>query len=314
MTNTARPLMFFGTTNLDFCFSVSHLPCAGESVMGSLSQYAGGKGANQAVAAAKLGFETHFYSRLGDDESGKFLLRALKDAGVKSDAIEIASGERSGSALVAVDALGRNQIIIDPGANRHISVESIQRGASLIPDDAVVVAEMGLSLPALEHLFSLKSEHSFTLIFNPAPVQAGLSHDAWSAVDVVTPNAVEACELTGIDVKDRRTAELAANALLELGPRAALITMGEQGAYYADAQQRFEVPAFAVRAIDTTGAGDAFNGAFAAGVASRLPMRTAIRRAMATAAISVTRCGAQIAMPTLKELEEFLHSTMSLEV
>lgn len=314
MTIKARPLMFFGTTNLDLCFTVDRLPCAGETVMGTLAKYAGGKGANQAVAAARLGLETRFFSRLGDDEAGKFLLRSLRESGVDLDAIEIAAGERSGSALVAVGADGCNQIIIDPGANRHISVESIRHGASFIPRDAIVVAEMGLSLHALEYLFSLKQERSFTLIFNPAPVQPGLSREAWEAVDIVTPNAVEAFELTGMEVVDEQTAKRAASALLKLGPRAAVITMGEQGSYYADAEQAFVMPAFTVRAVDTTGAGDAFNGALAAGVAMNLPIRSAVRRAMAVAAISVTRCGAQIAMPTSYEVDDFLQSTMSLEI
>jgi ribokinase len=308
-----RPLMFFGTTNLDLCFTVERLPTAGETVMGTLVRYAGGKGANQAVAAARLGAEPQFFTRVGDDDSGQFLLRSLKQAGVNLDAVEIAVGEPSGSALVAVGADGSNQIIIDPGANRHISVESIRRGAGFISQNAVLVAEMGLPLPALEYLFALKSELSFTLIFNPAPVQAGLSRGAWQAVDIVTPNAAEASQLTSIEVVDHEAAARAATALLELGPRAVVITLGERGCYYADAEQSFEIPAFPVLAVDTTGAGDAFTGGLAAAVAMGLPIRDAIRRAVAVAALSVTRRGAQLAMPTARETDDFLQLTMPLE-
>jgi ribokinase len=313
MNLTLRPLMFFGTTNLDLCFEVERLPTAGESVMGTLARYAGGKGANQAVAAARLGAAPRFFTRIGDDEAGAFLLRSLEEAGVVVDAVEVAADEPSGSALVAVDHDGSNMVIIDPGANRHITVGSIRHGAGFISRDAVVVAEMGLPLPALEYLFSLKREVPFTLVFNPAPVQSGMSREAWRAVDIVTPNAAEASELTGIRVVDDETARNAATALLELGPRAVVITLGELGSWYADTEQSFRMPAFPVRAVDTTGAGDAFTGGLAAAVAMGLPIRSAISRAMAVAAISVTRHGAQIAMPTAREVDDFLQPTTSLE-
>ncbi|MEX3953376.1 ribokinase [Paraburkholderia sp. EG287A] len=313
MNATPRPLMFFGTTNLDLCFEVEHLPAAGESVMGTLARYAGGKGANQAVAAARLGAAPRFFTRIGGDEAGDFLLRSLEEAGVIVDAVEIASGEPSGSALVAVGNDGSNVVIIDPGANRHITVASISHGASFISRDTVVVAEMGLPLPALEYLFSLKREVPFTLVFNPAPVQSGMSRDAWRAVDIVTPNAAEASELTGIHVVDDKTARSAATALLELGPRAVVITLGEQGSWYADIEQSFGMPAFPVQAVDTTGAGDAFTGGLAAAIAMGRPIRSAICRAMAVAAISVTRHGAQIAMPSAREVDDFLQPIMSLE-
>jgi ribokinase len=308
-----RPLMFFGTTNIDLCFEVERLPTAGESVMGTLTRYAGGKGANQAVAAARLGASPRFFTRIGDDDAGEFLLRSLADAGVIVDAVEIAAAEPSGSALVAVGSDGSNQVIIDPGANRHVTAASIRHGARFVSRDTVVVAEMGLPLPALEYLFSLKREIPFTLVFNPAPVQPGMSQDAWRAVDVITPNAAEASELTGIHILDEETAREAATAVLDLGPRAVVITLGDQGSWYADSEQSFGMPAFPVQAVDTTGAGDAFTGGLAAAIAMGLPIRGAIRRAMAVAAISVTRHGAQIAMPTAREVEDFLQPTMSLE-
>ena len=202
MSVRPRPLMFFGTTNLDLCFTVERLPTTGETVIGALSRHAGGKGANQAVAAALQGVSTLFFTRIGDDDAGTFLLNRLQSAGVSTEAIEIAPGEVSGSAMVAVGDDGSNLIIIDPGANRRIPADSIARAANFIRSGSVVVAEMGLPIESLEYLCAIKREREFELIFNPAPVQPGLSRRAWGAIDVVTPNQSEAFELTAIEVRD----------------------------------------------------------------------------------------------------------------
>lgn len=175
------PLFFFGTTNLDLCFNVERLPTPGESVMGAQVRHPGGKGANQAIAAARLGLAPRFYTRLGNDEAGTVLRAALTAAGVKPDAIEIAAGEPSGSALVVVDDQGGNMIVIDPGANLNITSEMVAQAARMMDPGSIVVAEMGLPASALETLFALKDELGFSLIFNPAPVRPGLSAEAWTA-------------------------------------------------------------------------------------------------------------------------------------
>ncbi|OKO81845.1 ribokinase [Bradyrhizobium sp. NAS96.2] len=311
---TARPLMFFGTTNLDFCFNVERLPIPGESLMGTLTRHAGGKGANQAVAAARLGLKTHFYTRLGDDDVGRSLLQSLREAGVCTEAIGIAPGEVSGSALVMVGDDGSNMIVIDPGANLNVTADMVQSAAEFIEPDAIVVAEMGLPIPALNRLFEIKADKSFELIFNPAPVRPGLSSKAWRSVDFVTPNQRETFELTGIEVTDFDSAAHAAVRLLDLGPAAALITLGAKGAYYADAKRSFALPAFPVKVVDTTAAGDAFNGAFAASLAQGLPLRDAVKRALAVAALCVTRRGAQSSMPTAEAVDEFLKSQAIVEL
>jgi ribokinase len=309
-----RSLMFFGTTNLDLCFNVDRLPTPGESLIGTLTRNPGGKGANQAVAAARLGLRPRFYTRLGDDDVGRSLLQSLIDAGVCADAIEICPQEVSGSALVMVGDDGSNMIVIDPGANLNVTPEMIESAAEFIERDAIVVVEMGMPIPALNRLFEMKSDKGFELIFNPAPVLPGLSSAAWRSVDFVTPNQTEAFELTGIEVNDFDSAAGAAARLLALGPRAALITLGAQGAYYADAETSFALRAFPVKAIDTTAAGDAFNGAFAASLAQGLPLREAVRQALAVAALCVTRRGAQSAMPSAQAVEEFLMSQTILEM
>lgn len=172
--------MFFGTTNLDLCFNVERLPTPGESLMGTLTRHPGGKGANQAVAAARLGLRPHFYTRLGDDDAGHWLLQSLTEAGVCADAIKIAPGEVSGSALVMVGDDGTNMIVIDPGANLNVTPQMIENAAEFIQHNAIVVAEMGMPIGALNRLFELKQDKGFELIFNPAPVRSGLPSTAWS--------------------------------------------------------------------------------------------------------------------------------------
>ncbi len=308
------PLIFFGTTNLDLCFNVERLPTPGESLIGSLVRHPGGKGANQAVAAARLGLKPKLFTRLGDDDAGGVLIASLMTAGVVTDAVQIAKEEVSGSALVMVGDDGGNMIVIDPGANANVTPELINKAAAHIEPNSIVVAEMGLPIDALEQLFSLKTQLEFRLIFNPAPVRPGLSRVAWSAVDFVTPNESEAYELTGIEIDSQEAAAQAASALLALGPKAALITLGERGAYYADGTQTFFVPAFPVVVVDTTAAGDAFNGGFAAALATGVPVREAVRQAMAVAALCVTRRGAQPSMPTATEVDDFLNHKTLLEI
>ncbi|MBZ9605547.1 ribokinase [Phyllobacterium chamaecytisi] len=311
---SATPVIFFGTTNLDLCFNVERLPTPGESLIGSLVRHPGGKGANQAVAAARLGLKPKLFTRIGDDEAGSVLMDSLLNAGVVTDAVQIARGEVSGSALVMVGDDGGNMIVIDPGANANVTPEIIDDAAVHIERGSIVVAEMGLPISALERLFSLKPRLGFQLIFNPAPVRQGLSRETWSQVDFVTPNESEAFELTGIEITSMEAAAQAASALLGLGPRAALITLGERGAIYVDSTQTFLVPAFPVVVVDTTAAGDAFNGGFAAALSRGVPIRDAVRQAMAVAALCVTRRGAQQSMPTAAEVDEFLNHKTLLEL
>ncbi|RWI16598.1 ribokinase [Mesorhizobium sp.] len=311
---TMRPLMFFGTTNLDLCFNVDRLPTPGETLIGTLARNPGGKGANQAVAAARLGLQPYFYTRLGDDEAGRQLFLSLTKAGVRTDAVEICQGEPSGSAMVMVGDDGANMIVIDPGANLNATALTIDRAAAFIEPHAIVVAEMGIPVAALERLFELKAEKNFELIFNPAPVRPGLSAKAWASIDYLTPNQSETFELTGVEVLDFDSAANAAEKLLKFGPRAVLITLGAGGAYYCDESRSFGLPAFPVKVVDTTGAGDAFNGAFAAFLSQGRAVRDAVRGAMAVAALCVSRRGAQDSMPTAETVDVFLNQQTVLEL
>ncbi len=311
---TTKSLMFFGTTNLDLSFNVERLPTPGESLMGTLVRHPGGKGANQAVAAAKLGCRPKFFTRVGNDDAGSILRQSLEDAGVLLDAVQTAEEEPTGTAMIIVGDDGGNMIVIDAGANANVTGELIDAVHGHIEPGAIVVAEMGLPVVALEALFALKARIGFTLVFNPAPVRPGLSQEAWSQVDYVTPNESEAYELTGIEIECIDTARQAAKAILAMGPKAVLITLGGRGAYFVDATQSFHVPAFPVIVVDTTAAGDAFNGGFAVALARGVPIRDAVRQAMAVAALCVTKRGAQPSMPTAEAVDEFLNHKTLLEI
>lgn len=308
-----KPLFFFGTCNLDYVLSVDRLPRSGGTVVGSFAQHPGGKGANQAVAAGRLGMSPRFFTKLGDDAAGHILLKSLSAAGVMTDSVEMVPGKRSGVAMIMVDATAANFIGIDPGENLAVSTADIARAATSLEPDSIVVAEMGLPTRALEDIFALKRKHGFFLIFNPAPVRAGLSAEAWHAVDIATPNETEAFELTGIDVVDAASATAAAHAVRELGPRAVAVTMGASGVVYVDAHRVLRIPSFEVDAVDTTAAGDAFNGGLAVALAREMPISEALRYAMAVAALSVTCHGAQESMPSAAQVASFLKLAANAE-
>lgn len=306
-----RDLIVFGTCNLDLCLATERLPAPGASVIGTLRRFAGGKGANQAVAAARLGGSPLFYTRVGDDEAGAFLRRSLTEAGVRLDAVKTVPGVSSGTALIMVDHEGTNIIGIAPGANSEVAPADIDAAFALVASGGIVVVEMGLPLAALAHIFARSHERGDILIFNPAPVTGEISHEDWQRVHLITPNATEAEQLTGVRIAAPADAAAAAERLLAMGVRAAAVTLGEGGVLLADRTTTEHFPAFPVHAVDTTAAGDAFNGALALMLAEGRPMAEAIRAAMATAAICVTRPGAQGSMPTRAEVDDFLVSRVS---
>lgn len=304
-TISQRPLLFLGTSNLDIvCFS-SDLPVRGESVMGTIERFAGGKAANQAVCAGRLGAQPLFATLLGDDEAGAALRHSFAKSGVRNGALMDAPGMASGRALIFVSESGDNLIGIDAGANLDFGPEHVDRALGLLLERAVLVAEMGLPDAAFRHIFRNKGEHF--LIFNPAPVTGPLSADDCSTIDVITPNEIEAEALTGIQITSPEKACAAARMLVERGCRSVIITLGHEGVVYVSGETELAIPAFQVEAVDTTAAGDAFNGGLATSIARGMPMEAAIRFAMAVAALSVTRKGAQSSMPNAHEVLEFLN-------
>ena len=299
-----RPLIFIGTTNLDINFYSTALPSVGQSLIGTTEEFAGGKGANQAVAAARLGAMPYFATMLGEDSAADSLMRNLAEFGVQTNKICKKPGSRSGKALILVANDGTNMMGIDVGANEEFSPDDILMALKDVPEDAVMVVEMGLPLDTCRAAFENKKNR--TLIFNPAPVRAQLTAADCKLIDIITLNETEAEELSGLHVSSIDQAFDAAMRLHNNGIAAVAITLGANGVVYLDAKQRIHQKAFPVDAIDTTAAGDAFNGALAVAVARGMEIEDSLCFASATASLCVTRKGAQTSMPTEQEVRHFM--------
>jgi ribokinase len=313
-STATKPIVVVGTCNLDFALLTDHLPANGETVLGDLQIAGGGKAANQAVAAARLGGEVSFVTRVGDDANGEVLLDGLRGDGVGVDSVTTVEGGDSGTALIFVDNKGQVMIGVAEGVNRHMEPGDLDRCEALGSADAVVLAEMGIPLAVIEALGERQAQVGFRFIFNPAPVVGELSEGCWRAIDIITPNETEAEALTGIAVTDDESALAAARALVERGARVGVVTLGERGVAYATAEDAARMPAFEVEAVDTTSASDSFSGGLAVALQRGDSLEDALRYGQAVAALCVTRGGAQTSLPTAAEVDEFLAGQTSPSV
>ena len=297
-----------GSANVDFTVALPRLPRVGETVSaGSLLVNRGGKGANQAVAARRLGADVRMIGCVGDDDSGGEIRRALLEQGIGADGLVTTPEAATGTALIFVDPQGRNQIGVAPGANHRLTVEMARRGEDAIAWAEVVLCQLEVPVPVVRWALETARQHGAITVLNPAPVQE-LSDELLSLVDYLTPNEGEATALTGTDVTDLDTVRRAAARLVERGAGAVVVTLGEQGALVCDGGSAVHFEAFPVEAVDTTGAGDAFNGALAVGLAAGGSLEQVIPLASAAGALTCTRRGAQAALPTRADVERFLHS------
>ena len=287
-----------GSANVDFTVALPRLPGPGETVTeGTLLVARGGKGANQAVAARRLGAEVRLLGCVGDDASGREVCQALADEGIGVAALVTTAEAATGTALIVVDAQGRNQIAVAPGANRALTLADVDRRAMDFAWAEVVVCSLEVPLATARRALECARRHGAQTILNPAPLpDRGL--DFLALADYVTPNEGEAARLTGVAVTDLDEAGRAAAAVRALGATHAVVTLGGRGALADGPAGRLHSPAFEVAVVDTTGAGDAFNGALAVALAERRDLADALRFANATAALACTRRGAQPSMPT----------------
>jgi len=262
----------------------------------------GGKGANQAVAAAKLGGDVVFVAKVGDDIFGQEAVQGFKNEGINTDYVVVDSENPSGVATIIVDDQGENCIAVASGANSTLSPADIDRAASQIEEASVLLMQLETPVPTIEHAASLGKKAGKTVILNPAPAQP-LSDSLLAQLDVITPNETEAEILTGVKVETTNDAEKAARALRDKGIGVVILTLGSRGAFVLSESFVGLVPAPKVDAVDTTAAGDTFNGALAVGLANGQAIEDAVAFANKAAAISVTRLGAQASTPRLEELE-----------
>ncbi|HEX9127407.1 MAG TPA: ribokinase [Methylomirabilota bacterium] len=297
-----------GSANVDYTVALPRLPSPGETVSGgTLLVNLGGKGANQAVAARRLGGEVRMIGCVGDDADGRRIAESLAAAGIGVEGLLASRDAATGTALIMVDAVGRNQIAVAPGANHRLTVEMAAAHAASIAWADVIACQLETPLPVVRWALAEARRHDVATILNPAPIQP-LDEDILALVDFLTPNEHEAALLTGLAVDSLESARDAAGRLLASGAGAVLVTLGERGALACYDDNAAHFPAFPVKTVDTTAAGDAFNGALAIGLAAGGTLEQAIPLASAAAALACTKRGAQDSLPGRAEVEAFLRS------
>jgi ribokinase len=301
-------VLVVGSSNTDMVVRVPRLPGPGETVLGgTFALAAGGKGANQAVAAARAGGEVTFIARLGDDLFGEQALAGFAADGLDTRFVTQTPGLASGVALIAVDDRGENSIAVASGANALLSVEDVVRAEESFAAADIVLIQLESPLDAVTAAVRLAGEKRVPVLLNPAPACA-LDDGLLRRVAILTPNEHEAAVLTGLRVESGTDLRHAAVRLRKRGPGTVIMTLGARGVFVADENFEGPLPAFTVHPVDTTAAGDVFNGALAVALAEKTALGKAIRFAQAAAAISVTRPGAQPSAPTRAEIDAFLAS------
>ncbi len=299
-------LVVVGSLNMDLVVRAPHLPLPGETILGrDFLTAPGGKGANQTVAAAKLGATVRMIGRVGGDDFGRALRANLRAAGADDTYVSTEDSTATGIAIIEVEDSGQNTIVVAPGANAHVTRADVDAARSIIASSKAVIAQLEIPLDTVLHVLNVARAAKVLTILNPAPAQP-LSTEILSLVDLLIPNETEAAQLTGIEVSDDASAEQAARQLRERGARTVVITLGERGSLVLDERGTRRSPSFKIKAIDTTAAGDAFVGALATAYATHGDIEVALREANAAGALAATKLGAQPSLPTRAELDDFL--------
>lgn len=296
-------IIVIGSSNTDMVVKTNKFPVPGETILGGeFFMFSGGKGANQAVAAARMGSEVTLICKTGNDIFGQRAIEEFKKEGIITKYIGTDLQKASGTALILVDEKGENEIVVAPGANETLTELDIEAANDAIENAELILLQ--LEIPVASVLYAAKKgfELGKKVILNPAPAHQ-LPGELFAYLYLVTPNETEAEILTGIKVTDRKTAADAAEKLLNMGVQNAIITMGAEGAFFKNNNLEMLVPSPKVNAVDTTAAGDVFNGVLAACITSGKDWQAAISTACKAASISVTRMGAQASMPYLHEID-----------
>ncbi len=296
-------IVVVGSSNTDLVIKTRSIPRPGETVLGgSFLMAAGGKGANQAVAAARLGADVTFVARIGSDAFGDAALVRLAAEGIRTELIAREDQPASGVALIIVDEQAENAIAVAPGANSLLSVHDVEQAKDTIRAADVLLLQLETPLDTVRYAARLAREADVPVILNPAPAQP-LDQAMLACVTVLTPNRAEATLLSGIEVVDDATGRAAAHALLGMGVLHVVITLGAAGALRIDQGEEDRIAGMVVDALDTTAAGDAFNGALAVALGAGDSMRQAVRFATVAGALATTQMGAQPSLPTREAVE-----------
>lgn len=303
-----------GSSNTDMVVQVPHIPAPGETVLGGeFIMAAGGKGANQAVAAARLGAQVTLVARVGRDVFGERALAGFRQEGIDIQHIAVDPEAASGVALIFVDASGENSIAVAPGANARLTPQDVQQAKEVIEAADVLLLQLETPLETVRQAAEIAQRAGVRVVLNPAPAQP-LPADVLALVDVLTPNEGEVSLLARRQIAQTTTladAEASARCLIEQGVKVVIVTLGARGALIVTPGFQQLVPGFAVDVVDTTAAGDAFNGGLAVALADGKSLAEAVRFANACGALAATKMGAQPSLPTANEVARFLAANLT---
>ncbi|RMH12282.1 MAG: ribokinase [Planctomycetota bacterium] len=299
----AARVCIVGSINMDLVVRTPRLPAPGQTLMGGpFTRFPGGKGANQAVAAARAGADVSIVGAVGDDEHAASMRRTLEENGVDISQLALREGSATGVALITVDEQGENTIVVAPGANASVGPDDVEAAGDAIRNADVLLMQLEIPLDAVIRAAEVARASHTKVVLNAAPARA-LPHQLLQLLDVLIVNRGEAAVICGRT--DREAPESLARGLKQLGVSDLVITLGSEGALYAGART-IRIPAFLVEPIDTVGAGDAFAGAFAVALAERMPSERALRFASAAGALATTRDGAIPSLPGREEIEQLM--------
>ncbi len=299
-------ILVIGSLNADLVVRALHFPAPGETIQGEdLATIPGGKGANQAVAAAKQGARVAIAGRVGRDGFGSTLIENLNDFGVDTTHICRDEQAATGTAMIVVDSNGQNSIVVSPGANGRVTCEDVDAAVPAMENAKILLLQFEIPLETVTCAASLARKKGLRVILNPAPARP-VPPELLANVDLLIPNETELSRLSETQVNDIESVEKAARSLLARGVQTVIVTLGEKGALVVQKSRVAHIPAFKVKVVDTTAAGDAFIGGLAAALLRGLELEEAVRCGNAAGALAVTRFGAQTSLPTLDEVQALL--------
>ena len=302
-----KPVVVFGSFVVDLTSRSKGLPVPGQTILGnSFRMGAGGKGSNQAVAAHRAGADVSLVTKIGRDVFGQVALDFYKGEGMDTSHVLADPGKETGIALIMVDEdSAQNEIVVVPGACGHITAQDVELCRPLIEGASILLLQLEINFDALYRVIDIARAAGVTVVLNPAPASP-IPDEVLRKIDIVTPNETEAQALTGVEVKGLGDARRAARVFLDKGVKRVVITMGAMGAYATDGERDELLPRIQVEAVDTTGAGDAFNGGFVMALSEGRDLFQALRYGNATGALAVTRLGTAPAMPRRAEIDDLM--------
>ncbi|MCK4377184.1 MAG: ribokinase [Actinomycetia bacterium] len=299
-------IVVVGSINIDLVVKSYKFPLPGETVIGNAMQtFPGGKGANQAVAASRLGADVQMVGCVGDDVFGEDLIGNLKTNRVGTDFVRKIKDKSSGIAMIIVSENGQNSIVLAPGANMMVNKELVEKAENVIKNSDALIVQFEIPLDVVFYTIDMAKTFKKKIFLNPAPAQK-IPDAILKKVDYIIPNETEATIITGIQVKDLNTAQRAASNLINRGSKSVILTLGENGCLLVSEKEMIHLSAFSINVVDTTSAGDAFVSAFAVGILRNFTEKRAAEYANIAGALASTKLGAQSSLPTRKDIEMFL--------